>query len=52
MPVTLSGDTDGWMVIILPHTFSTISTQVLTFYSTQFHIMNDKHKYVFQSEKQ
>jgi len=41
MPETLSGEINGWMVI-LPHTLSTISTQVLTFYRTPFHIMNDK----------
>ena len=41
-PVTLSGDTNRWIVIISPHTLSTISTQVLTFYRTQFHIMKDR----------
>jgi hypothetical protein len=41
-PGTLIGDTNRWMVVILPHTVSTISTQVLIFYRTQFHIMKDK----------
>jgi len=41
MSVKLSGDTNRWMVI-LSHILSTISTQVLIFYRTQFHIMKDK----------